>query len=74
MKKISLFSEIILNLLKDFYTFMLNYYIIHFFKEEIEVLGMEDVWIGLAWILSLLSMVGCIIYGAIKWNEGEDEE
>ncbi|WP_336469860.1 symporter small accessory protein [Bacillus massiliigorillae] len=38
------------------------------------MLGMEDVTITLAWITTVLSMVGCIIYGLIMWNRGEEED
>jgi len=38
------------------------------------MLGMQDPWIAISWLLSLLSMIGCIIYGAIKWNTKDDDE
>ncbi len=39
------------------------------------MLGFEDVWIALAWWLTLLSAIGGTIYGALKWNdEGGDQE
>ncbi|HZH58366.1 MAG TPA: hypothetical protein VEY70_02045 [Metabacillus sp.] len=38
------------------------------------MLGMEDLTITLAWFGSLLSMIGCVIYGIIMWNRGDEEE
>ena len=42
-------------------------------KEAYFMLGFADVWIALAWWLTLLSAIAGIIYGACKWNsEGDD--
>ncbi|MBI5681062.1 MAG: hypothetical protein HZC47_09230 [Methanobacterium sp.] len=39
------------------------------------VLGIEDPWVWSAYILCVLSMLLCVIYGALNWNKGgEDEE
>ncbi|MFK2826394.1 hypothetical protein QYG89_12090 [Bacillus sp. B190/17] len=37
------------------------------------VLGMEDVTIALAWIATVLSMAGCVIFGLVMWNRGKEE-
>ncbi len=42
---------------------------------EIVVLGIDDPWVWSAYILTVLSMLLCVIYGALNWNKGgEDEE
>lgn len=39
------------------------------------VLGIDDPWVLSAYILAILSMLLCVIYGALNWNKGgEDEE
>jgi hypothetical protein len=38
------------------------------------MLGIDDPQIWLAYVLCFLSAVGCIIYGALNWNEGEEGE
>lgn len=35
------------------------------------MLGIEDFWVWSAYVLSLLSTVLCIVYGAVTWNKGE---
>ena len=42
--------------------------------QVIKMLGIDDPQIWLAYVLCFLSAIGCIIYGALKWNEGEEEE
>ncbi|MFC4557895.1 symporter small accessory protein [Virgibacillus kekensis] len=37
------------------------------------MLGMEDDIIALAWILTVLSGVGCALFGLIFWNRQGDE-
>ncbi|WP_410509137.1 hypothetical protein RSJ42_02395 [Methanosarcina hadiensis] len=37
------------------------------------VLGIEDPQIWLAYIASILSAVGCMVYGAIHWKSKEDQ-
>lgn len=37
------------------------------------MLGMADMTVGLAWILTVGAMVFGVVYGAVNWNsEGED--
>jgi len=36
------------------------------------LLGIQDVWVWLAYILSILSTVLCVVYGLINWNKGEE--
>jgi heme exporter protein D len=39
------------------------------------VLGIPDPWVWSAYILAILSMLLCVVYGALNWNKGgEDEE
>lgn len=38
-------------------------------------LGIEDPWVLAAYVGSILVMLLCVVYGAINWNKGgEDEE
>ena len=37
------------------------------------MLGIESTSIGLAYILSILSAIGCVIYGICFWNKGAEE-
>lgn len=37
------------------------------------MLGMEDPVVTLAWIGTVLSAVGCVIFGLITWNRGGDD-
>ncbi len=37
------------------------------------MLGFADIWVFLAYTLTILAALGCIIYGAVNWNrEGEE--
>ena len=36
--------------------------------------GIEDPVIYIGYLLTVLSLVLCIVYGAINWNKGEDPE
>jgi hypothetical protein len=36
------------------------------------MLGIEDKWVFLAYVLSILSALFCVIYGAMNWNRGDD--
>lgn len=63
--------EISLVLLDGRVLFFLKYF--SFATEVKRVLGMVDVWVSAAWILSIGSTVGCVVYGAMHWNY-EDEE
>lgn len=38
------------------------------------MLGMQDLWVSAAWVLSIGSAVGCVVYGAFHWNYEEEEE
>jgi len=37
------------------------------------MLGMEDNLIAVAWIATILSMVGCVVFGAVMWNKGGND-
>ncbi|MDG6243216.1 MAG: hypothetical protein QCH31_02315 [Methanolobus sp.] len=43
-------------------------------NEDTRMLGIEDPWIWMAYILCFISAIGCMINGALKWNEGIEEE
>lgn len=34
--------------------------------------GLQDFWISLAFILCILSAIGCVVYGIANWNKGAD--
>ena len=39
------------------------------------MLGLGDFWVSLVFILLILSTGLCVVYGAINWNKGaEDDE
>jgi len=39
-----------------------------------EMLGMESASIAIVWLLTVLSAIGCVVYGAVMWNKGGHEE
>ena len=36
------------------------------------MIGIEDKWVALAYLLSVGSMLLCVTYGWINWNRGEE--
>jgi hypothetical protein len=38
------------------------------------MLGLEGNSIFMAYILSIISALGCLVYGIINWNKGADTE
>ncbi len=36
------------------------------------VLGIEDPGVWLAYLLSLISAVACVVYGIVNWNKGDE--
>ena len=36
------------------------------------MLGIEDGWVVLAYVLCLLSSLLCVLYGIVCWNRGEE--
>jgi len=38
------------------------------------VLGIPDFWIWSAFLLCIGSALACVVYGAINWNKGTDNE
>jgi hypothetical protein len=36
------------------------------------MLGMSDLWITAAWLLTVIGMVICVVVGATCWNKGDD--
>ena len=43
-------------------------------KGRIYMLGIDDPQVWLAYFFCILSAIGCVIYGALKWNVGDEEE
>jgi hypothetical protein len=37
------------------------------------MLGIEDKWVALAYLLCIGSMLLCVLYGWRNWNRGEEE-
>jgi hypothetical protein len=37
------------------------------------MLGIDDFYVSLAYVLCLASTALCVIYGLISWNRGEDK-
>lgn len=35
--------------------------------------GLDNFWISLVYILSILSAIGCVIYGILYWNKGDND-
>jgi len=38
------------------------------------MLGLQDNSIFIAYMLSILSALGCIVYGLLNWNKGDNDE
>ncbi|WP_396265678.1 symporter small accessory protein [Halobacillus shinanisalinarum] len=38
------------------------------------MLGLEDASIAFVWIATVLSGIGCVIFGALMWNRGGEGE
>lgn len=36
------------------------------------MLGIHDKWVFLAYSLSVLSTVVCVVYGVLSWNRGDE--
>ncbi len=36
------------------------------------MLGIEDKWVWLAYLLCILSTILCVVYGLINWNRGDE--
>lgn len=36
------------------------------------MLGIEDKWVWLAYVLCILSSLLCVVYGLANWNKGEE--
>ncbi|MFP4054595.1 MAG: symporter small accessory protein [Phycisphaerae bacterium] len=37
------------------------------------LLGIDDVYVWLAYVLCVASALLCVVYGAINWNKGEEQ-
>ena len=38
------------------------------------MLGFDDVWILVAYLLCVASAILCVVYGLINWNRGREDE
>ena len=38
----------------------------------VAMLGIEDNWVVLAYVLCILSTLVCVIYGILNWNKGDE--
>ena len=36
------------------------------------MLGIEDLWVWLAYLLCIVSAILCVVYGIIFWNKGDE--
>ncbi len=36
------------------------------------MLGIEDAWVWMAYLLCLLSALLCVAYGLLNWNKGDE--
>ena len=36
------------------------------------LLGIEDPWVWMAYLLCIASMLLCVVYGLINWNRGDE--
>ena len=43
-------------------------------RRNLMVLGIPDFWILSAYLLSVLSAAGCVVYGVLNWNKGAETE
>ena len=37
------------------------------------MLGIQDKWVSLAYILCIVSTLLCVLYGILNWNKGDTE-
>ena len=37
------------------------------------MLGIEDLWVSIAYILCIVSALLCLVWGIIKWNKDDPE-
>jgi hypothetical protein len=36
------------------------------------IIGLDDPWVALAYLLSIAGSLVCVIYGVLNWNEGDE--
>ena len=41
-------------------------------SERKNMLGIEDKWVALAYVLCIAASVLCIVYGLLRWNKGDE--
>jgi hypothetical protein len=37
------------------------------------MLGIEDIWVALAYLLCIISALLCLVWGIIKWNQEDPD-
>ena len=42
--------------------------------ERIDMIGIDDPFVWSAYVLCIISAIGCMVYGLLKWNEEDEEE
>jgi hypothetical protein len=47
-------------------------YIDKLYNKEVGMLGIEDPGVWLAYLLCLLCVAFCVVYGAVNWNKGDE--
>ena len=40
--------------------------------EGMRMIGIEDKWVGMAYVLAIASAVLCVVYGLLNWNKGDE--
>jgi hypothetical protein len=61
-----------------FYIFYVSAFIVFVFtfislEEIILMLGMEDGLIAFVWVATVVSALGCVVFGGFMWNRGGDD-
>ena len=44
-----------------------------YYKEEKIMLGIEDKYVAVVYLLCVASALLCVVYGLLNWNRGADE-
>jgi hypothetical protein len=44
-----------------------------FCNGDIDMLGIQDRWVSLVFLLCVLSSVLCVVYGIFAWNRGAED-
>ena len=41
--------------------------------ERLNMLGIDDPWVALAYLLCIGSALLCVVYGVLNWNKGQEQ-